>query len=235
MNSSVLKNTARLAGILYLLWIVLGLFGMFYVPSQINTKGDSATIAQNILSHEFLFRTSIMTDILTSTAWVFMVLVLYRLFKSVNEHQAKLLVTLVIVQIPTVFAMEALNIGSLMIFKGELLKTFEISQRLDLAILFHKMNGYGLLTQELFWGLWLFPLGILVFRSSFLPRFLGIWLIINGLAYVALSFTDVLLPQFRDMVFKIGLPGFLGEIAFMLWLLIKGARPQPVNSAPIRT
>ncbi|MGB8489462.1 MAG: DUF4386 domain-containing protein [Bacteroidales bacterium] len=222
------KYTAKLAGILYLLWILLSLYGMFFIPSQISTKGDSSSIAKNILSHEFIFRTSILTDILTSTVWLFMVSVLYRLFKSINEHQAKLLVLLVIVQIPTVFVMEALNFASLKIFKGELLNAFELSQRLDLAILFHKMNGYGLLMQELFWGLWLFPLAILVYKSGFLPRFLGIWLLLNGIAYIILSCFDLLLPQFRDIVFKIGFPCFLGEIVFMLWLLIKGAKPSQV-------
>jgi hypothetical protein len=143
----------------------------------------------------------------------------------VNEHQARLLVALVIVQIPTVFVMEAFNIASLKMFKGEILNTIELSQRQDLAILFHKMGGYGLLTQELFWGLWLFPLAVLVYKSRFLPRFLGVWLFICGLAYVVLSLADILLPQFRGIVFKIGFPAFLGEIAFMLWLLIKGAKP----------
>ncbi len=92
---------------------------MFYIPSQINTRDDAVTAAQNILSNEFLFRTGIINDLISSTIWVFLVLILYRLFKQVNERQAKLLVALVIVQIPTVFIMEAFNITSLMIFKGD--------------------------------------------------------------------------------------------------------------------
>lgn len=234
MNSSSLKNTARLAGLLYLIWIITGLYIMFYIPSQINLRGDAVTAAQNILSNEFLFRTGIMNDLISSTIWVFMVLVLYRLFKSVNERQAKLLVALVIVQIPAGFITEAFNITSLMIFKGEILKTFELSQRQDLAMLFLKINDYVVSTLVLFWGLWLFPLGILVYRSRFLPRFLGVWLIINGFALLVLSFTGLLLPQYKDMVFKIAFPAMLGEVAFMLWLLIKGAKLQTVNSAPMQ-
>lgn len=234
MNSSSLKNTARLAGLLYLIWIITGLYAMFYVPSQINMRGDAVTAAQNILSNEFLFRTSIINGLISSTLWVFMVLVFYRLFKSVNERQSKLLVALVIVQIPVGFIMEAFNITSLMIFKGEILKTFELSQRQDLAMLFLKINDYVVSTLVLFWGLWLFPLGILVYRSRFLPRFLGVWLIINGFALLVLSFTGLLLPQYKDMVFKIAFPAMLGEVAFMLWLLIKGAKLQTVNSAPMQ-
>lgn len=230
------KKTARLAGLLYLVWIITGVFAMFYVPSQINMRRDAVTTAQNILSKEFLFRTSIVNDLISCTIWVFMVLVLYRLFKNVDERQAKLLVALVIVQIPTVFFMEAFNITSLMIFKGEILKTFELTQRQDLAMLFLKINDYGVLTLEAFWGLWLFPLAILVYRSHFLPHFLGVWLIITGFFYLVLSFTGIMLPQYKDMVLSsaFALPAELGEVAFMLWLLIKGAKLQTVNSAPMQ-
>ena len=218
------KNTARLAGLLYFIWIITGLYAMFYIPSQINTQSDAVTAAQNILANEFLFRTGIINDLISSTIWVFMVLVFYRLFKPVNARQAKLLVALVIVQIPTVFIMEAFNITSLMIVKGETLKTFELNQRHELAMLFLNINDYIVSTLVLFWGLWLFPLGILVYRSRFLPRFLGIWLLINGFALVVLSFTGLLLPQYKDLVFKIAFPAMLGEVAFMLWLLIRGAK-----------
>jgi hypothetical protein len=227
-NVSSLKKTARFAGLLYLIWIITGLFAMFYVPSQINMKGDAVTTTQNILSHEFLFRTSIVNDLFSSTLWVVMVLVLYRLFKQVNKYQAKLLVALVIVQIPVAFMMEAFNITSLMILKGEILKTFELTQRQDLAMLFLKINDYGVLTLETFWGLWLFPLAILVYRSRFLPRFLGVWLIITGFFYLVLSFTSLLLPQYKDMVLNgaFALPAEVGEVALMLWLLIKGVKTE---------
>jgi hypothetical protein len=230
-----LKKTARLAGLLYFVWIITGLFTMFYVPSQINMRGDAVTTAQNILSNEFLFRTSILNDLISSTIWVFMVLVFYRLFKHVNERQARLLVGLVIVQIPVAIVTDAFNITSLMIVKGEILKTFELTQRQDLASLFLKINDYGSLTLELFWGLWLFPLAILVYRSRFLPRFLGVWLTITGFFYVVLSFTSLMLPQYKDIVLHsvFALPAEIGEVALMLWLLIKGAKPQTANSAPM--
>lgn len=235
MNSSSLKKTARLVGLVYLVWIITGLYGMFYVPSQINMKGDAAATAQNILSHEFLFRTSIINDIITNTIWVFMVLILYRMFKQVNGRQAKLLVALVIVQIPVAFIMEAFNIASLMIFKGEILKTFELAQRQDLGMLFLKINDYGVLTLEMFWGLWLFPLAVLVYRSRFLPRFLGVWLAVTGVFYLVLSFTGIMLPQYKDLVIHsvFALPAELGEVAFALWLLIRGAKEKAANSSLI--
>jgi len=116
-----LKKTARLAGLLYLILILTGVYSIIYVSSQIIVQGDAVTTSKNILTNEFLFRTSIISDIISNTIWVFLALALYRLFKQINERQAKLLVALVIVQIPAVFIMEAFNISSLMIFKGEIL------------------------------------------------------------------------------------------------------------------
>ena len=237
MNASSLNKTARFAGLLYLIWIITGLYAMFYIPSKINTSGDAVTTAHNVLSNEFLFRTSVINDVISCIIWVFLVLVFYRMFKHVDVQQAKLLVALVLVQIPTVFFMEAFNITSLMIFKGEILKTFELNQRQDLAMLFLRINDYGVLTLEAFWGLWLFPLAILIYKSRFFPRFLGIWLIITGFFYLGLSFTSIMLPQYKDMVLNsvFALPVELGEVAFMLWLLIKGAKLPAVNSAVTQT
>ena len=228
-----MKKSARLTGLLYLIFVITGIYGMFYIPSQINMKGDAVTTAQNILSNEFLFRTSIINDIISNTLWVFLALALYRMFKQVNERQAKLLVALVIVQIPAVIFMETFNIASLMIFKGEILKTFELAQRQDLAMLFLRLGDYGVLILEAFWGLWLIPLAILVYRSKFLPRFLGVWLIITGVFYVILCFTSIMFPHYKDMVLHnvFALPAELGEVAFMLWLLIMGTKEQSFDSA----
>lgn len=219
-----LKKTARLAGLLYFFWTLTGLYGLMYLPSQTIVKGDVVATANKILANEFLFRTGIINDLISSILWIFMVLVLYRLFKQVNERQAKLLVAMVIVQIPVTFIMGAFNIATLMIVKGEILKTFELSQRQDLAMLFLKIGDYGNFTLEMYWGLWLFPLAILIYRSRFLPRFLGIWLSITGFAYVVLSITYLMFPEYYDTLFKISFPAMLGELAFMLWLLIMGAK-----------
>jgi hypothetical protein len=225
------KRTARLAGLLYLIWIITGLYAMFYLPSHTLVRDDAVATANKILANEFIFRAGIINDIISSIIWVFMVLLFYRLFKPVEERQAKLLVAFVIVQIPVVFFMEAFNITSLMLFKGEILKTFEINQRQDLAMLLLKISYYNNFILETFWGLWLFPLGILVYKSRFIPRFLGVWLIITGIFYLVLSFTSIMLPQYKDMVFNspFALPAEVGEVAFMLWLLIKGTK----NEVPV--
>src|SRR4030066_2234672 len=209
-KTTSLKKTARIAGLWYLLLAITGAYSIIYVPTKIMVRGDAVATANNILANEFLFRTGIISDIISSTIFVFLVLVLYRLFKQVNERQAKLMVALVIVQIPAVFIMEAFNITSLMILKGEILKTFELTQRQDLAMSFLKINDYGTLPLEIFWGLGLIPFGLLVYKSGFIPRFLGVWLIINGFAFLPISFPGLLLTRYEDVVSNIAFPALFG-------------------------
>ncbi|MBK5277365.1 MAG: DUF4386 domain-containing protein [Bacteroidia bacterium] len=216
------KNTARLAGLLFFLWIVTGFYDMFFVSPKIFVSGDSVASAQNILKYETLFRTSIFSGLITSILWVLLVWVFYHLFRSVNDRYAKLLVAFVVVQVPVAFVKAGLSIATVLALKGEILKSFELTQRQDLAMAFLKINDYSVLALELFWGLWLFPLAILIYQSVFIPRFLGIWLIINGIVYVLLSFTSIVLPEYKDLVFTIGMPAMFGELVLMLWLLIKG-------------
>ncbi len=197
---------------------------MFYIPSRIHIHTDASTVAQSILSNEVLFRVSILNGLVSSVVWVVMVLVFYRLFKSIDEGQARLLVSLVIVQIPIGLIMDAFNITSLMILKGEVLSSLDLALRQELAVLFLRINDYVISTMILFWGLWLFPLGILTYRSRFIPRFIGIWLLLNGCTFLLMSFTGLMLPEYKGLVYKFGFPAMLGEVAFMLWLLIKGAK-----------
>lgn len=225
-----LKKTARLAGLLYLFWVITAIYGLMYVQPKTIVQGDAGATANKILANEFLFRTGIVNGLLSSIIWILIGLTLYQLFKQVNQSQAKLLLTLVIVQIPVVFVMEALNITTLMIFKGEILKTFELNQRQDLAMLFLKINDYLTITVEMFWGLWLFPFGVLVYRSRFIPRILGVFLILNGIAYVIHCLTHLLLPNYQAIVFQIATPIWtVGEISIMLWLLIKGVKVNNKN------
>lgn len=220
-----LKKTARFAGLMYLIVIITGVYIIMYLPSIISITGDAATVANNILSHEFLFRTGIIGDFISNTFFILLVLALYRLLEQINRHWAKLMVTLVVVQIPTVFFIEAFNITSLMIFKGELLKSLELGERHDIAMLFLNIGNYCALSLEIFWGLWLLPFGMLVFKSQFIPRIFGILLIIAGMAYIIDSVVAMLFPSFSSFL---NIPTLflvaVGEISITLWLLIKGVK-----------
>ena len=102
-----------------------------------------------------------------------------------------------------------------------------------LALLFLKLRDHQNTAAEILWGVWLLPLGLLVYRSRFLPRFLGVWLALGGFAYVMLSLTGELMPQYQGKVFAYAQPAFFGEIALTLWLLIKGARPLVTESVSV--
>jgi hypothetical protein len=140
------------------------------------------------------------------------------------------MVALVLVSAAVGFANILNNVAALTLFRGgaDFLSAIDKPQRDALAMLFLRLNGQGDILNETFWGLWLLPFGILVFRSRFLPRFLGVWLIVNGFAWVALSFTGILLSEYYGVAFRWAQPAFFGEIAVMLWLLIKGAKVQPL-------
>jgi hypothetical protein len=122
--------------------------------------------------------------------------------------------------------------GVLIFVRGaDYLSVFDKPQRDALGMLFLRLHDQATTGAEILWGLWLLPLALLVYRSRFLPRFLGVWLVINGFAYVIISLTGLLLPQYQGRVFTISLPALLGELALMFWLVIKGARPQPLSTA----
>jgi len=141
------------------------------------------------------------------------------------------MVLLIVVSVPIAFLNELNSIAALVLVRGaDFLSIFDKPQREALAMLFLNLHFHGLVVAEIFWGLWLFPLASLVYRSRFLPRFLGVWLALAGFAWVILSVTGVLLPQVQDKVFAYSQPAVFGEIAFMLWLVIKGARPPALDA-----
>ncbi len=229
MNST--KNPGRFAGLLYLLMSILGFFAMGYVPSKVIVHGNAAATASNIAASETLFRLGIAAQLIGMAGFIFVALALYDLLKGVNRRHASLMVTLIVVSVPIAFANELNSIAALVLVRGaDFLSIFEKPQRDALAMLFLNLHHHGFVVAELFWGLWLFPLGLLVYRSRFLPRFLGVWLALAGFAWVLLSLTGVLLPQYQDKVDTYCQPAFFGELAFMFWLLIKGAKPPALGA-----
>jgi len=220
------RNPGRFAGLLYLLTSIVGFFAMGYVPDKLIVHGNAAATANNILASETLFRLGIAGELIGMVGFIFVALALYDLLKGVNRGHAALMFILIVVSIPIAFVNELNSFAALALVRGaDFLSVFEKPQREALAMLFLNLHGRGLVVAEMFWGLWLFPLGVLVYRSRFLPRFLGVWLGLAGFAWVILSLTGILLPQYADKVNTYSQPAILGEIAFMLWLLIKGAKP----------
>lgn len=230
MNST--KKTARVAGLVYLLAGMPSPFVLIYIPRTLIVPGNATATAHNILSSESLFRTGIAGELIIAAFFLFVPLALYRLLKGVNKGQASLMVTLFAISVPISFGNALNSIAALMLVRGaDFLSVFDQSQREALAMLFLRLHSQGFVAAQIFWGLWLFPFGLLVYKSGFLPRVLGILLMINCFAYLADSFTSLLWPAYLHAVSQVTLAPKFGELAIMLWLLIIGAKDQPLDAA----
>ncbi|AIF48325.1 DUF4386 domain-containing protein [Dyella japonica] len=224
---TTLKRDARVAGLIYLALTLIAPFRLIYIPGQLFVHGDAAATAHNIAAHELLFRLGIFGDLLTGVVSLFLTFTLYHLFKGVDKKLAALMFVLGFMDTPLYFFNTLNDVAALLLVHGgDVFASLDPSQRDALAMLFLRMHGGAISCAEMFWGLWLFPLAALVIRSRFLPRFLGYWLILNGLAYLALCVAGVVLPQYEDTVSSIAFPLQLGEVAFVLWLVVMGARPR---------
>lgn len=225
--------TARAAGLLYLLLAVTGGFSMLYVPSLI-VPGDAAATAGNILAHESLFRLGVVSGLISQVVFVFLVLALYQLFDAVNHTHAALMVALVVAAVPVGFVNMLNQVAALHVLSGaDYLSVFEADQLNALVMLFLDLHRQGLLIVEIFWGLWLLPLGLLVIKARFMPRFIGILLIVGFLGYVIDFLTRLLFPDYTAMVSPVAGAAKFGEVAMILWLLIRGTKAQPAVAAEI--
>jgi hypothetical protein len=177
------------------------------------------------LAHEMMFRLAILGDLVTAVIFICRGVALYQLLSGVNKTWAMLMVAFVLISSAVGFLDTLNNIAALILFRGaDFLTVFEKPQLNALGYLFIRLHNQGIFINELFWGLWLFPFGLLVFRSGFLPRFIGVWLMINCFGYLALSIIALFAPDYYAAAFKWAQPVLFGELGVMLWLLIKGAK-----------
>jgi hypothetical protein len=229
------RNPGRVAGVWYLLLTILGPLRLMYIPDKLFVYANPAATVNNIAAHEWLFRFGIVADLACAVILIFLVMAFYRLLKGVDQNLAVLVIIFGGVMPAVInFIGVVSDSAALMAVRGaDFLSAFDQPQRDALAMLFLRLRDRQNTAAEILWGVWLLPLAILVYRSHFLPRFLGVWLAINGFAYVILSLTGELLPQYQSEVFTIATPALFGEVAIMLWLLIKGARPHPLDSAAL--
>ena len=223
-----LKHQARIAGLLYLTLLTAPL-RLIYIPSRLFVAGNASATSANIAAHETLFRFGMLSDLFTASMGIFLTLALYRLFKGVDESLARLVVILGSLMVTPIYFLNTVNdAAALLLARGtDFLAVIDKPQREALVMVFLRMHFHGVLANEVFWGLWLFPFGLLVYKSRFIPRMLGVWLMLNGLAYVATSVTGILWPGYEQRVSNWVFPLLLGELAIMLWLIFVGARERP--------
>lgn len=223
-----LSKHARVAGLLYIFFSMFGVVRLLYIPSTLIVQGSAAATANNIATHEWLFRFGIVSQLISAAGWILVTLALYRLLKGVDHGLAVLMVILGGLMPVPIFFCNSVNDAAALLFArgGDFLTVFDKPQRDAFAMLFLRLHHLGDLANLIFWGLWLIPFGLLVYRSRFLPRILGVWLMAGCFGYLALSFTGLLFPSYEDKVYTYVQPLITGEVGIMLWLAIMGAKEQ---------
>ncbi len=222
------QQTARTAAWWYLACALTAPFSLIYVPSKLIVAADPAATLRNLLASESLFRWSLFSGLLSTACFMIAVLMLYRLFGAVSRALALAMVALALVSLPLSLLDAIDGVVTLNLLHGtRLLSGVDPALRQSLALLFVALGGPVVAISELFWGLWLLPLGALVFRSRFLPRWLGVVLLVNGLAYVATSCAAIVAPAYVPLVSRLAAIPELGEPVFILWLLFRGIRSEP--------
>ncbi len=226
MNSN--KKTARIAGLLYLGVVLTGIFSLMYVPSKLIVSDNAQLTFQNIVSSESLFRFGIVGGMACYTFFLFLPVVLHKLFKPVNENAAKLMVLLAVVSVPMYFinAQNQFTVLSLLVGDSSNLYGFSVAQIQSQVLFYLDQYNSGMRIIHIFSGLWLLPFGYLVFKSGFLPKFFGILLMLGCFGYLINFLGNMLISRYSELgiSFYISLPASLGEIGICLWLLIMGVK-----------
>ena len=225
------RKTARLAGLLYLLSSIPGAFALVYVPGKLVVKGDAAATAERLRTSGALFRLGLGAELLGMALFIYVALVLYRLFQPVSPGPALSMLVLILVSIPIAFVNVLTEIAALNLAGGaggtDFLSGLDPHQRDALAYLCLRLHGQGFLVAQIFWGLWLFPFATCVIRSGFIPRFLGVLLIAAAFGYLGSSIANLVFPQSADAIGPVTRILTLLETPIIFWLLIWGAGPQP--------
>ncbi len=223
MNSN--KKIARYAGLLYFIVAVIGAFSLLYVPSTLIVPGDATATAHNIVISELLFRLGAVSGLIYQVIFLALVLTLYQLFKGVNKTYASLMVVLAVAAVPIGFLNMLNQFAVVQLLSGaDYLAVFQPDQLNAAVMFFLDLHSQGIITVEIFWGLWLLPLGLLVIKSGFVPKILGFLLIIACVGYLADFLTRLLLPDYVAMISPIVGASKFGELAIIVWLLTMGVK-----------
>lgn len=218
---------ARIAGLLYVAMAVTSTIALSIIPSWSTGGGGLQGIAEKIAAAPFQYRLGIVCDLASQVFFVALVLALYELLKGVNRRLALLMVALVLVQVPMAFANLLLGAAPLALQSGaDYLSAFSKNELDAFTAAVLHVRGYGIKLIMVFWGLWLLPLGLLIFRSAFIPRILGVLLVIGCFGHLAVGLTSLLFPNYELAIAPLTALAF-GEILIALWLLLKGAPLAP--------
>jgi hypothetical protein len=219
------NKKARAAGILYLLLIISGFIYLVFIPLELIDLQNATKTLENIRSSELLFRLGIVTAICSSLLFMLLPLALYNLLQKVNKVSAKFMVLFALISIPISFV-NILNKFSVLtlINKSEYAQKIGQAEFQTQVMLYLENYNNGVQVSQIFWGLWLLPFGYLVYKSGFLPKILGIFLMAGCFGYLITFFGGFLYSDFNKTIISdiVGFPAPIGEIGICLWLLIMG-------------
>jgi hypothetical protein len=230
---STRKQTARLAGLLYFAMGIPAAVSLTYFPSRFLVPSDPAATAANIAAATGLYRFLVLADMVSGVLMLCLAVTLYKLFRDVNRTFARLVVLCLIVQASMQFAVVMAQLAPLVLLNGaRYWSAFTRNQLEALAQGFLVLRGQGVGAFSIYWGLWLLPLGLLTYKSGFLPRIIGIFVFIAGCTYVVSAVSFFLLPAYYRTIFWAAAPIYgLGELTFITYLMIKGVRGEPLEAA----
>ncbi len=228
------RKAAKIAGVVYLICIVLGIFSNIFVRRSLIVYGDAVTTVNNIMANESLFRMGLVSDLLFLTFWLLLLPALYKLLKPVNNIHAVLMVVFGLVMVPIMFINNVFQFAALLLLSGaDYLKVFETGQLHAQVMFFIDLSNAGWLVAQIFWGLWLLPFGYLVFKSGlvyksgYVPKIVGVLLIIGCFGYLIEFFTLILTPDFDMPIAEFT---SLGEALAPFWLLFFAGKTPETKS-----
>ena len=228
-NSEIMSQPKRLARIAGLLYLIVGIFGGFavgYVTPMLYVPGDAATTAGNVVANAGLVRIGVLADLLQATVFVFLGMTLYLLLKHVHKNAATTMVILVAIAatlmcLDKVFQFAALQVAG----DASYAAAFGVTGSNALVLLLLDMHHYGYLIAQIFFGLWLVPLGYLAYRSGMFPKALGIVLIVAGASYLVDMLAAFIVPDFRTQIHGfLAIPPTIAEVWMLGYLLWKGVK-----------
>jgi len=220
------NKIARIAGLFYLIYILTTVLASV-VRSKLIVFGDAAATANNIMGSQLLFRLGFVTQLVSAVFFLLAAWALYVLLKPVNKNLSLLFLLLNLGGV-AVECINMLNLFAALQFfsSANYLNVFQTGQLQAMAMSFLNSYTNGFMIAQIFYGTWLLPLGYLVYKSRFLPRLLGIVLILDFFFWTSYFFQFFLFPDSGILIFPASVVGFIAEVSISLWLLIKGVKVQ---------
>ncbi|MBG6129212.1 hypothetical protein IWQ47_000096 [Aquimarina sp. EL_43] len=233
MNSN--QKTGRIAGLLFLTIIAAGMFAEFFVRQKIFVTDDPAVTVANIANNGWLYRLGIVSDLVMILAFFFYPLVLDRVFKHVNKELSRLMVSSVMISVAILCVTMLAMIAPLLLTSGaDYMEGFTTNQINGLVTFFLKLHTNGYVISQIFYGLYLFPLGYMIFKSGLAPKIIGMLLILGCIGDQIDVIRYFLFPNSESVLLEnITIPADLGEMSLCLWLLIMGLRNRKVETESV--